>query len=61
MATRDITADSLLDVERNLGDRLAYLGRFLWRDKGGLIGLVMFLMVVFAAIFAPVIITIFPF
>ena len=40
MATRDITADSLLDVERNLGDRLAYLGRFLWRDKGGLIGLV---------------------
>ena len=55
MATRDITADSLLDVERNLGDRLAYLGRFLWRDKGGLIGLVMFLMVVFAAIFAPVI------
>ncbi len=55
MATRDITADSLLDVERGFGDRLAYLGRFLWRDKGGLIGLIMFLIVVAAAVFAPLI------
>jgi len=55
MATRDITADSLLDVERSFGDRLVYMGRFLWRDKGGLIGLVMFLTVVFAAIFSPTI------
>ena len=55
MATRDITADSLLDVERTLGDRLAYLGRFLWRDKGGLIGLIMFLIIVLAAVFAPLI------
>ena len=55
MATRDITADSMLDVERTLGDRLAYLGRFLWRDKGGLIGLIMFLIIVLAAVFAPLI------
>jgi len=53
MATSDMTADSLLDVERTFGDRLIYVGRLLWRDKSGLIGLIMFLMVVFAAIFAP--------
>ena len=49
------TADSLLDVERTFKDRLAYMGRFLWRDKSGVIGLLMFLSVVFAAVFAPVI------
>ena len=47
------TADSLLDVERTWRDRLAYFGRFLWRDKGGVIGLILFLIVVLAAIFAP--------
>lgn len=56
MATRDITADSLLDVERTFGDRLAYAGRFLWRDRGGLIGLILFLIVVAAATLAPVIV-----
>jgi ABC-type dipeptide/oligopeptide/nickel transport system permease subunit len=57
MATRTTTptADSLLDVERTFRDRLAYMGRFLWRDRSGVIGLVMFLVVVFAAVFAPVI------
>ena len=55
MATRNITADSLLDVERTFGDRLTYLGRLLWRDRGGMIGLIMFLLVVVAALFAPVI------
>jgi ABC-type dipeptide/oligopeptide/nickel transport system permease subunit len=57
MATRETTptADSLLDVERTFKDRLAYMGRFLWRDKSGVIGLLMFLSVVFAAVFAPVI------
>lgn len=49
------TADSMLDVQRTLKDRLAYMGRFLWRDRSGIVGLVMFLVVVFAAIFAPVI------
>ena len=57
MATRETTstADSMLDVERTLKDRLAYLGRFLWRDRSGVVGLVMFLVVVFAAVFAPLI------
>ncbi len=57
MAIRETTptADSLLDVERTFKDRLAYMGRFLWRDKSGVIGLLMFLSVVFAAVFAPLI------
>jgi ABC-type dipeptide/oligopeptide/nickel transport system permease subunit len=48
------TSDSLLDVERTFKDRLAYAGRFLWRDRSGVIGLLMFLTVVIAAVFAPV-------
>jgi ABC-type dipeptide/oligopeptide/nickel transport system permease subunit len=48
-------ADSLLDVERTFKDRLAYMGRFLWRDRSGIVGLVMFAVVVFAAVFAPLI------
>ena len=57
MATREMIprADSMLDVERTLRDRLAYLGRLLWRDRSGVIGLLMFLTVVFAAVFAPLI------
>lgn len=61
MAVRDITpqraADSLLEVEQSFTDRLRYFGRLLWRDKSGVIGLLMFLTVVFAAIFAPFIVT----
>ena len=49
------TTDTMLDVERSWSERLAYFGRFLWRDKGGIIGLILFLIVVVAAIFAPVI------
>jgi ABC-type dipeptide/oligopeptide/nickel transport system permease subunit len=49
------TVDSLLDTEKTFKDRLAYFGRFLWRDRGGVVGLVVFLIVVFAAVFAPVI------
>ena len=57
MATKEttVTADSLLDVERTLKDRVAYMGRFLWRDRSGVIGLIMFVTVVFAAVFAPAI------
>ena len=55
MATRQATAESMLDVERTFKDRLAYLGRFLWRDRSGVVGLVMFAVVLFAAVFAPVI------
>jgi ABC-type dipeptide/oligopeptide/nickel transport system permease subunit len=47
------TADSLLDVERTLLDRLAYAGRFLWRDRSGMLGMALFLIVVVAAVFAP--------
>ncbi len=49
------TADSLLDVERTWSDRLAYYGRFLWRDRSGVIGLILFVIVVFAAVFASVV------
>jgi len=45
----------MLEVERTFRDRLAYAGRFLWRDRSGVIGMVMFLTVVFAAVFAPLI------
>lgn len=53
--TTQRTADSLLDVERTFRERLAYAGRFLWRDRSGVIGLVLFLVVVVAAVFSPVI------
>jgi ABC-type dipeptide/oligopeptide/nickel transport system permease subunit len=49
------TVDSLLKVERTWTDRLAYVGRLLWRDRSGLIGLLIFGSVVLAAIFAPLI------
>jgi ABC-type dipeptide/oligopeptide/nickel transport system permease subunit len=60
MAIKETTpreADSLLEVEQTFGDRLRYLGRLLWRDKSGMIGVVMFLIVVLAATFAPVLST----
>lgn len=47
------TVDSLLDTEKTFMDRIAYFGRFLWRDRGGVIGLMVFLIVVLAAVFAP--------
>jgi ABC-type dipeptide/oligopeptide/nickel transport system permease subunit len=55
MAVNEITqpADSMLDVERTFAQRLAYLGRFLWRDRSGVVGLVVFAIVVLAAVFAP--------
>jgi len=51
--TSGASADSLLDVERTFRERLAYAGRFLWRDRSGVIGMVLFLIVVIAAVFAP--------
>jgi ABC-type dipeptide/oligopeptide/nickel transport system permease subunit len=56
MAARETTrtADSMLDVERTFADRLSYFGRFLWRDRSGVVGLIVFGIVVLAAIFAPV-------
>jgi len=55
------TVDSLLDTEKTFRDRAAYFGRFLWRDRSGVIGLIVFLIVVFTAIFAPLITTQSPF
>ncbi len=49
------TADSLLDVEQTFRERLAYFGRFLWRDRSGVLGLILFSIVVIAAVFAPII------
>lgn len=45
----------LLAEERTWRDRLRYVGRLLWRDRSGIIGLVLLSIIVFAAIFAPVI------
>lgn len=58
MATRELSpaADSLLDVERTPRERLAYAGRFLWRDRSGVLGVSMFLIVVLAAVLAPTIV-----
>ena len=50
-------ADSQLAVQRTLKDRLSYLGRLVWRDRSGVIGLFMFSLVVLAATLAPYIAT----
>lgn len=41
------------EAERGVWPVLVYVGRLLWRDKAGLLGLIMFLIVAFAAVFAP--------
>jgi ABC-type dipeptide/oligopeptide/nickel transport system permease subunit len=46
-------ADSMLSVRRTFLDRLGYLGRLLWRDRSGVIGLTMILVVILAALLAP--------
>ncbi len=45
----------LIDEEddRSIRAKLWYLWRLLWRDKSGLIGLIVFLVIIFTAIFAP--------
>lgn len=40
--------------DTSISARLLYVWRLLWRDKSGLIGLIVFMIVVFTAIFAPV-------
>jgi len=40
-------------ADRSIAAKLVYVARLLWRDKAGLIGLVMFLAVVCAAAFSP--------
>lgn len=44
-----------IDEARGWRHQLVYLARLLWRDKSGLLGLILFLTLVFTAIFADVI------
>jgi ABC-type dipeptide/oligopeptide/nickel transport system permease subunit len=53
VTTPEQTSGLAIDVERTFLGQLAYLGRLLWRDKSGLLGLILFLLLVFTAIFAP--------
>ncbi len=59
MANRETTpergVDSLLDVERTLKDHLAYVARLFARDRSSIVGSILFLIVVIAALFAPLI------
>jgi ABC-type dipeptide/oligopeptide/nickel transport system permease subunit len=59
MASNSLTpqSDSLLNVQQTFKDKLSYLSRLLRRDKSGIIGLAMFTVVLFAAVFAPYIST----
>jgi len=59
MASNSLTpqSDSLLTVQHPFKDKLSYLFRLLRRDKSGIIGLAMFTVVLFAAVFAPYIST----
>lgn len=59
MASNSLTpqSDSLLNVQHTFKEKLSYLFRLLRRDKSGIIGLVMFSVVLFAAVFAPYIST----
>ncbi len=41
--------------EQTFQKRLAYLGRLLLRDRGGMLGFILFILIVITAIFAPVI------
>ncbi len=40
-------------ADRSIAGKLKFLWRLLWRDKSGLLGLVIFLLVVFSAVFSP--------
>lgn len=55
MASREraSTADNPCVADHSLWGRVRYLGRMLARDRGGLIGLIMFVTVLLAAVFAP--------
>lgn len=42
------------EEDRSIKARLWYVWRLLWRDKSGLVGLIVFLIIIFSAIFASV-------
>jgi peptide/nickel transport system permease protein len=56
MAQTSVPADRgsglLIDEERGWRHQLAYVGKLLWRDRSGMIGLALFVLVVFSAVFA---------
>lgn len=52
IAASDRGSGLSIDEERSLRHRLSYGWRLLWRDKSGLLGVLMFLLVMFCAIFA---------
>ncbi len=53
-ATADRPAEHLLDVEqRGFLHQLRYIGKLLGRDRSGVVGLIIFSILVLAAIFAP--------
>ena len=45
-------ADSRLEQQSTLRERLSFLGRLLWRDRTGFIGLIIFISVVLTSVFA---------
>lgn len=59
MSEASVTADRssglVIDEARGWRHKLLYLGRLLWRDKSGMLGLILFLTLVFCAVFAPLI------
>jgi peptide/nickel transport system permease protein len=48
-------SDTLLEVKVTFWDKVKFAGRFLWRDRIAIIGIFIFLSVVFAALCAPLI------
>jgi ABC-type dipeptide/oligopeptide/nickel transport system permease subunit len=54
-ATSDQVSGLLIDEEKSWKHRITYGFQLLWRDKSGLIGLILFLVLVFSAALAPII------
>jgi ABC-type dipeptide/oligopeptide/nickel transport system permease subunit len=51
--TADQVSGLLIDEERKWWHSIRYGSQLLWRDKSGMIGLTLFLVLVFTAVFAP--------
>jgi ABC-type dipeptide/oligopeptide/nickel transport system permease subunit len=52
LVTPEKTSGLLIDEEKGFFQKVRYVGQLLWRDKGGMIGLSLFLLLIFTAIFA---------
>jgi ABC-type dipeptide/oligopeptide/nickel transport system permease subunit len=51
--TAEQVSGLLIDEEKGWGQSIRYGMQLLWRDKSGMVGLVLFLVLVFTAVFAP--------